>query len=201
VGRFYVNREIPFVFSGVNAAPEIYGYPGSRNITGVMEHEHFVESVRLLKAIVPGAEKIAVILDQDPMWEPVVARMKGQLNQLPQVRFVSWDIVNTFSGFREKMRTLQTQADAVALIGIFGFKDESGSMASSNRMAAIFLHTAKRAREPPSRSTSPAYYGVLEAGIEFLGKPFTSLGVLRKVRQVLDAREHPRASQGSSLLQ
>src|SRR3989304_243143 len=41
----YVNASIPFVFSAVNSDPSVYGYVGSSNMTGVLEHEHFVETV------------------------------------------------------------------------------------------------------------------------------------------------------------
>src|SRR6185295_18087026 len=57
-GAKYVDKDVPLVFSGVNADPSDYGYRGSRNVTGVIEHEHFAESVRLLQAIVPGVRRI-----------------------------------------------------------------------------------------------------------------------------------------------
>lgn len=43
VTKHYVNSALPFVFSGVNSAPDAYGFVGSRNVTGVLEHEHFLE--------------------------------------------------------------------------------------------------------------------------------------------------------------
>ena len=45
----YVNTQTPFVFSGVNANPLKYGFLGSTNVTGIMEQEHFLETVHLLK--------------------------------------------------------------------------------------------------------------------------------------------------------
>ena len=98
VAARHVNGPIPFVFSGVNADPRKYGFVGSTNVTGVVEHEHFVESVALLRQIVPAARRIAVILDDSPMWDPVVQRMKE----------------------------LEREVDAVALVGIFTFKDDAG---------------------------------------------------------------------------
>ncbi|MBC7251597.1 MAG: hypothetical protein H5T62_15125 [Anaerolineae bacterium] len=126
VAKYYVNAEIPFVFSGVNAAPETYGFVGSANVTGVLEQEHFVETVRLLKEIVPEVKKIAVVVDDSPMWDPVLARMREKQSQLPDVEFVSWDVILTFEEFKQKMTEYQTTVDAVGLIGIFNFKDENG---------------------------------------------------------------------------
>ena len=49
--------------SGVNADPAAYGFVGSSNITGVLEHEHFVETVKLLREMFPQVTRIAVIVD------------------------------------------------------------------------------------------------------------------------------------------
>jgi ABC-type uncharacterized transport system substrate-binding protein len=122
----YVNKETPFVFSAVNATPEAYGFLGSTNVTGVLEQEHFVQTVHLLKKIIPDAKKIAVVFDDDPMWNPVRVRMKAKQDQLPDVEFTSFDIITTFAEFQQKMTEYQTTVDAVGLIGIFRFKDENG---------------------------------------------------------------------------
>jgi ABC-type uncharacterized transport system substrate-binding protein len=126
VTRYYVNKGIPFVFSGVNRAPSDYGFDGAANVTGVLETEHFVESVRLLKAIVPKVRRIAVLFDTDPMWTPIIARMRAGSRQFPDIDFVGWDRIVSFTAYRKKIRALQSRADAVALIGIFNFKDPSG---------------------------------------------------------------------------
>lgn len=126
VVKDYVNKDIPFVFSAVNAAPEAYGFLGSTNVTGVLEQEHFVQTVRLLKKIAPDVKKIAAVFDDGPMWNPVRARMRAKQSQLPDVEFTSFDIITTFAEFQGKMAEYQTTVDAVALIGIFRFKDETG---------------------------------------------------------------------------
>ena len=126
VARYYVNTDIPFVFSAVNAAPEKYGFVESTNVTGVLEQEHFVQTVQLLKEIVPDVRKISVIVDEAPMWLPVLDRMKEKQNQIPDVEFINWDIIYTFEEYKQKMTEYQSTADAVGLIGIFHFKDENG---------------------------------------------------------------------------
>ena len=126
VARYYVNHDIPFVFSGVNRDPEVYGFLGSHNITGVIEHEHFVESVRLLKAIAPNAKRIAVVFDDASMWGPVIKRMKDKSGHIENVEFVTWDTIKTFDEYQRKIRQYQTTVDAIGLIGIFNFKDDQG---------------------------------------------------------------------------
>lgn len=126
IARHYVNKDTPFVFSGVNKDPKAYGFVGSRNNTGVMEQEHFAESVQLLRKLVPGANRIAVVFDDAAMWEPVQARMRAAAESLPEVRFGPWDTIHTFEEFKGKVKAYHGMVDAIALIGIFNFKDAQG---------------------------------------------------------------------------
>lgn len=126
VARHYVNSAVPIVFSGVNKHPQTYGFEGSRNVTGVLEHEHFVESLRLVQAMVPGVKRVAAVFDDAPMWAPVMQRMKERLAQLPGVSVVAWDTIRSYDEYQRKIREYQHSADAIALIGIFNFKDAGG---------------------------------------------------------------------------
>lgn len=127
VTRHYVNTPLPFVFSGVNADPTTYGFVGSRNVTGVLEVVHVAQSVRLLQAIVPAARRIAAVFDGDTMWNPVRAQMEKQLAALPGTDIVAWDAIGTFAEYKRKIAAYPGHADAIALIGIFNFKDERGA--------------------------------------------------------------------------
>jgi ABC-type uncharacterized transport system substrate-binding protein len=127
VARYYVNKSLPFVFSGVNKSPASYGFEGSSNITGVVEHEHFVESVQLLRKIAPGVKKIAVVFDDAQMWDPVRERMKAALPKLPDVELGPWDTIRTYDEYKRKIREYHGKVDAIALIGIFNFRDERGT--------------------------------------------------------------------------
>jgi ABC-type uncharacterized transport system substrate-binding protein len=122
----YLNQDLPFVFSGVNRDPAAYGFTGSRNVTGVLEQEHFVASVELLRQIAPKVRRIAVVLDGAPMWAPVRARMEQAAPRLAGVVLGPWDTVQTFEDYKRKLQGYQGTVDAVALVGIFGFKDAGG---------------------------------------------------------------------------
>jgi ABC-type uncharacterized transport system substrate-binding protein len=126
VARRYVGKALPFVFSGVNKSPDSYGFVGSPNVTGVLEVEQFVESVRLLQSVSPGIARIAVVSDDQPMWHAVRQRMRDRLPQLPGTTIVAMDTVQTFAEFKTKVREYQGSADAIALLGVFGFKDDNG---------------------------------------------------------------------------
>jgi hypothetical protein len=123
----YVNQDLPFVFSGVNADPEEYGFVGSSNVTGVLEHQHFIASVQLLKQIVPDVKRIAVVVDDSPFWNGVTQYMREREDQLPDdVEIVTWDLILTFDEYKQKIEEYQTTVDAIALLGVFNFKDQNG---------------------------------------------------------------------------
>ncbi|WP_088104535.1 ABC transporter substrate-binding protein [Halalkalibacter urbisdiaboli] len=126
VTAHYVNTSLPIVFSAINQDPAAYGFTDSKNVTGVLEYEHFVESVNLLTQVVPDVKKIAVVFDEDSMWEPVEARMKEQLEKVQHVEFVAWDVIGSFEQYKNKIREYEKTVDAIALIGIFTFTDEKG---------------------------------------------------------------------------
>ncbi len=75
----HVGGRIPFVFSGVNADPAEYGFVGSENVTGVLEREHSLQSVSLLRQLIPAVKRIAVIVDDGPTWPGVIREMRSQL--------------------------------------------------------------------------------------------------------------------------
>ncbi|HMV52608.1 MAG TPA: ABC transporter substrate binding protein [Rhodocyclaceae bacterium] len=124
--RRFVNRPLPFVFSGVNADPANYGFVGSTNVTGVLEQEHFVESVRLVRRMAPNARRIALLFDDAKMWDPVRARIVQAMSQLPDMQIVANDVVTTFAEYQRRITAYQRDADVVGTIGIFNLKDANG---------------------------------------------------------------------------
>jgi ABC-type uncharacterized transport system substrate-binding protein len=159
--RHYVGQQMPFVFSGVNKDPKAYGFEGSRNVTGVLEREHFVESVKLLQSIVPGAKRIAVVLDDSPMWGPVVARMRAALPQLPGTEIVAWDTIRSYDEYQRKISEYPARADAIALVGIFNFRDAAGKNVPYQD---VLRWTAENSRLPDfSFWIDRVHYGTLSA--------------------------------------
>lgn len=125
VARHFVGTPTPIVFSGLNADPAVYGFAGAPNVAGVLEVEHFADSVQLLQSMVPGAKKFAVVLDDARMWEPVVGRMRAAVPRLG-IEVASYDRIQTWAEYKTKMTAWQDKVDAVALVGIFNFKDDAG---------------------------------------------------------------------------
>lgn len=125
VARHYAGSQLPVVFSGVNADPAQYGLAGAPNLTGVLEQEHFVESVRLLQSMVPQARRLVVVVDPAPMWQPVLARMRAAAPRAG-IEIVGWETIATWADYQARIGWWQDRADALALIGVFQFRDQNG---------------------------------------------------------------------------
>lgn len=132
VARYYVNKTIPFVFSGVNKEPQDYGFVGSENVAGILERFYFIETVELLRNIVPSIHRIAVISDDAPMWATEIERAKKLVAENykdNEIEFICWDRTSTFSEYKDKIIEYQSKADAIVLFGQFTLKDEKGDWA------------------------------------------------------------------------
>lgn len=126
VAARYAGTPLPCVFSGVNKTPAEHGIEGAANITGVLEREHFVESVALLRQLVPGARRLAVISDKGLQWPPVIARIRAAMARLPDTELVAVDQFDDFAGFQRRVLSYPGEADAMVQLGIFALRGEAG---------------------------------------------------------------------------
>jgi ABC-type uncharacterized transport system substrate-binding protein len=110
--RSYANQPSPqIVFCGVNADPKTYGYPSS-NQTGILERPHFIQSVQLLKTIVPSISTIAFITDRSETSNAVLAYIK---TLAAPVRVFSYDQPETFREWQSLISQYQNTVDAIAI--------------------------------------------------------------------------------------
>lgn len=124
--KHYVGSSLPFVFSGVGNDPAVYGFKGSPNVAGVLEHEHFAESVGLVRKLAPKARRIALIFDDAKMWDAVRARIEAGMANLPDMKIVAVDVVPTFADYKRRIAGYQQDADMIGTLGIFNLKDKQG---------------------------------------------------------------------------
>ncbi|MHA2939108.1 ABC transporter substrate-binding protein [Vibrio sp. RC27] len=127
VAQDYVGSAMPIVFSAVNRAPSEYGFLGSSNVTGVMEYEHIIPTINLLRQIQQDIKRITVIVDNDPTWVGVISRMKEALVPEMEIDVVNWSLMHTFDEYKETITQLQNEVDAIALLGVFNLKDRLGN--------------------------------------------------------------------------
>jgi len=126
VAQPYVGSSMPIVFSAVNRDPAEYDFVGAKNVTGVMEHEHFIPSINFLRQVAGEIKRIAVIIDDDPTWHGVTARMRGSLKQIKDLEVTDWILVSDFTQYKQTITDLQSRVDAIALLGVFNIKDDKG---------------------------------------------------------------------------
>jgi ABC-type uncharacterized transport system substrate-binding protein len=65
VTQKYLNKRPCFVFCGVNASPQEYGFP-AENVTGILERPHFQQSIDFLREICGYVKRLTVLSDRDP---------------------------------------------------------------------------------------------------------------------------------------
>lgn len=127
VVRPLIGQHLPCVFSGVNKTPAEHGLDSAINVTGVLEREHFVESVRLLQNLVPGPLRLAALSDMGPQWPPIIERMRSTVSGLPGVSLSVVDRVRSFAEFKARLQSYPGVADAVVQLGIFALADTDGT--------------------------------------------------------------------------
>ena len=112
VAKKYIGKALPFVFCGMNADPKEYGFP-AKNITGVIERHHIVESIEFLQQLVPNVKKIALITDDSFTSKAFVIRVKKTI--LP-VEMYECDTTNDFGIWKAKIKQFQYKVDAIGLV-------------------------------------------------------------------------------------
>jgi ABC-type uncharacterized transport system substrate-binding protein len=121
---------VNFVFLGVNADPRSYGYvkslekPGG-TITGSIERERFVDSVKLLQRLKPNVKKIAIVCDDGATGVPVLERVLA-LAPTMGIEVVASRMIGNFTEWKEYIMDIQDKADALLVVVYHTLKDDTG---------------------------------------------------------------------------
>ncbi|WDP90404.1 MAG: hypothetical protein HUN04_12145 [Desulfobacter sp.] len=140
VVRRMLETDYTFVFAGVNREPEEYGIiadrdrPGGR-ITGVLDRERFSESLALLRRMVPGVKRLAVISDGSITGQPVVERIKAQA-PAEGAEIVASLRTDSFSEWKEFVTAVQDKADALIVVVYHTIKDRDGDHVPAENVLA-----------------------------------------------------------------
>lgn len=126
VARPLAGTAVPVVFSGVNRDLADHGLSGAPNVTGVLEREHVVETLRLLRALAPKVRRLAIISDEAAYWNTVIGRVRERLAQVDGLVLTCLDRVSRYADYQRVLRRYEQEADAVLHLGIFTLQDEQG---------------------------------------------------------------------------
>ncbi|MFC2060224.1 ABC transporter substrate-binding protein [Chloroflexota bacterium] len=112
VAKKYIGKNLPFVFCGMNANPEDYGFP-AKNITGVIERYQIGATIDLLRQLAPGVQELAIITDDSPTSQGFINGMQETILPISVSEVYA---TNDYGDWKAKIEELQMKVDA---IGIF----------------------------------------------------------------------------------
>jgi ABC-type uncharacterized transport system substrate-binding protein len=144
----YINkRGIQIVFCGVNADPQKYGYPAA-NATGILERSYPIQTLHVLKVLLPDIGKVVVVSDVSTTSDLVLPRIKKLAPNLsPGMVIVGYEQPATFPRWQKIIIGLDQnpQIDAL-LIPLYHTVRKEGaptSVASAEVMHWTITHTQK----------------------------------------------------------
>lgn len=149
IGNQFMDTTIPMVFWGFNDSPVKYGLvetadrPG-HNVTGVYQKGYYLESLLLLKAIVPTIKTFAILTDDSPSGR---AHRKGieflaRKGVFP-VRLVDTVVTNDYELWKRRALELQKKVDAFFVAQYSTLKDAQGNQVPNLVVARWYLENIK----------------------------------------------------------
>ena len=111
VAAQFIDKKLPFVFTGINEDPNVYGMP-AKNITGVIERKLIPGTIDLLKKLVPSVKTIAIITDNSPTSQATVGRFTKENFPVELTEVFS---TNEYDEWKNYVREIQTEVDALGI--------------------------------------------------------------------------------------
>ncbi|MEJ2200406.1 MAG: ABC transporter substrate binding protein [Desulfuromonadaceae bacterium] len=144
VGNKFLDAEVPVVFWGVNKTPVKYGLLQSKerpghNVTGVYQSGYYLDSLKLLKRILPGVQTFAVLSVNTPTGRShhkTIAYLARQ-GLLP-LELVDIVATNDYEEWKHRALELQQRVDALFLAHCSGLENRSGQYVSSEEIFRWF---------------------------------------------------------------
>ncbi len=144
----YPDKELPFVFAGVNLDPTIYEpiesleMPGGP-ITGAPERIPYYEAFSLGKRISPNASTIVILADASPSSDLVVnafqERYMDKVTDSP-LHIIEYIQVETFKEWQERVAEYQTEADLLGILNYYQLRDEDGAVVPAPEVVDWTVH-------------------------------------------------------------
>ena len=120
------NKEtIPIIFCGVNANPELYGYP-SPNISGVLERFHLEASISLSRQLAGDIETFAFMIKAGPVADLLSKQLEMEKDQL-SARMVKFLTPEKLEEALEMAQNARGDADLLFLVALWGMADCDGN--------------------------------------------------------------------------
>ena len=114
----------PIMFCGVNANPELYGYP-TANISGILERFHLEESISFSRQLVGQVKTFAFMIKEGPVANLISSQLEMEKNQL-SARLVKISTPATMAEALQTAKDLRDKADLLFLVALWGMADSDG---------------------------------------------------------------------------
>jgi ABC-type uncharacterized transport system substrate-binding protein len=142
VAKKYAGKDLPFVFTGMNSDPAIYGFP-AKNVTGVLERYDVTGAVDLLKKIAPSVKRAAVLTDDSVTSQGIINDIKATNPSLT----MSYYTINDFEEWKATLNKLQTEVDAIGLFQYHTLTDQSQGISLSPQEVIAWTRANNRLPE------------------------------------------------------
>ena len=114
----------PIMFCGVNAKPELYGYP-TANISGVLERFHLEESISLNRQLSGHIETFAFMMQKGPVAGLISEQLEAEKDLL-SARLVNFLTPATMAEALTMAEDVRDDADLLFLDALWGMSDNNG---------------------------------------------------------------------------
>ena len=126
IESYYLNSDIPVVFTGVNREPEVYNYDKAKNVAGVLEREFVDESLELLQQLFPYVKKLVVFAEPTKQWDGVMERI-SERSKTFGMEVIAIEKQEFYEDFQNKVLYYQDKTDAFVFTPLSRFVDRRGN--------------------------------------------------------------------------
>jgi len=120
VASQFINKKLPFVFTGINEDPQKYGMP-AKNITGVLERNLINGTIGLLRELDPSIQSIAIITDNSTTSNAATTRFTQDNFPVTLKKVYSFDY---YDDWKSTVKELNEEVDALGIYMYFTLKEE-----------------------------------------------------------------------------
>ncbi len=115
---------VPIMFCGVNASPDLYGYPTS-NISGILERFHLEESISLSRQLTGNIDTFAFMVKAGPVADLISEQLNAEQDYL-SARMVEFLTPRTLAEALKMAENVRQKADLLFLVALWGLSDGNG---------------------------------------------------------------------------
>ncbi|MDX2495891.1 MAG: ABC transporter substrate binding protein [Desulfuromusa sp.] len=156
----------PVIFCGVNAEPEVYGYP-AENVSGILERYHFEETLSFNRQIAGKTDTFALMVNESPLADLIAKELKAETGKL-SAEMIVFLRPKTLSHAVNMAENIRHKADLLMLLTLNGLVDNQGKPVSDAEAISIVV----KAFNKPTTATAAfavkngVLSGVLASGQE-----------------------------------